>query len=116
MSPSFAGEGGLSVTEDSPAMTLAANDKRCTIVRPVRKSVKRIGSKSSCEVGAGLFSHRARGLAQAPLKVTRRVWTSDWNIARPSGWPVIGNPTPIEGSPELRPRVFGPAAGGLWFS
>ena len=84
------------------------------MVRPVIRSVKRIGSKSTCDVRGGLFSHS--GLAQAPLKVTRSVCTSDWNMARPSACPAMGRPIPIDGSPELRPSVFGPASGGVKFS
>jgi hypothetical protein len=71
--PSFEGDGRLSVNDDSPG--ISPRTTTGAIVRPVCGSVKRIGSKSCCDVGAGLFSQS--GFPQAPLNVTRSVCTSD---------------------------------------
>ncbi len=74
-------------------------------MRPVCLSVNRIGSKLSVSVPWKLlFSQVARAGTVESSKVMRRVCRPAMNIARPDF-----QFTPIEGSPELLPRLPGAA-------
>src|SRR6185503_21205018 len=76
-------------------------------VRPVNRSVKRIGSSEPGALGALLSSQSACAGEVPSLKVTRNICVPDWYIARPCGFCAVGKLTPIDGSPEPLPRLAG---------
>src|SRR6266404_2206542 len=76
-------------------------------VRPVWRSVDRIGSSDPGALGALLLSQSACAGDVPSLKVTRSICVPDWYIARPCGFSAVARATPIDGSPEPFPRLEG---------